>query len=256
MANLTIVTDVSTFPITRQTLYNMWSEATLGSIAEPDLDESVNPITQGSDFSDAPATPEPGALFFHGNENVLYVWHDEIDNTGVSLWLAAGPDKFETAMLAEEPIPFGYPVDISYDRRAVIADRDRNRPVGFNQSGIIKPEGINDGPTYGGDTTASGAWFRCGIDGLIHGVMENALSSPSQALVTIVETEYFALDPLADGRVVQAGSTAGSGQLHWNPVGFITERLITPGGTTISEPVYVFKFMFAPREWKAFDSQF
>ena len=256
MATLTIVTDVSTFPVTRQTLYNMWSEATLGSIAEPDLDESVNPITQGSDFSDAPLTPEPGSLFFHGNENVMYVWHDEVDNTGVSLWLAMGPDKFEVAMLAEEPIPFGYPVDISYDRRAVIADRARNRPVGFNQSGIIKPEGINDGPTYGGDTADSGTWFRCGVDGLIHGVIVDAESHPSQGLVQIASTEYFSLDPDTDGRVVQSGSTAGTGQLKWNPVGFITETLLNFSGGTVTEPVYVFKFMFAPREWKAFSSQF
>lgn len=257
MATLTIVTDVSTFPITRQTLYNMWSEASLGSIAEPDLDGTVNPITQGSDFSDAPATPEPGSLFWHGSENVMYCWHDEIDGTGVSLWLAMGPDKFEVAVLAEEPIPFGYPCDLTYDRRVEIASRTRNRPIGFNQSGILGPRGINDGPTYGGTTAASGSWLRLGVDGLIFAVMENALSSPSAAKVSLVNGTYFSLDPLADGRVVRSGSTAGATLLHWNPIGFTTERVCTRDTSgPVTEPVYVFKFMFAPREWKAFASQF
>lgn len=252
MATLNPLVDFTTEPITRQTLFDMWSSAAFGSVGLADLDSGFSPIVAGSDFSDAPTSPGPGQLFWHRSENVMYCWHDEVDNTGVSLWLAIGPDKFEVAALASTPMPAAFPCAMVYDRWMEITNVPL-RCIGMNQSGINDPRTINQGPDYGGETTASGSWFRMGVDGLLHGVILNALSSTSQALMTASNKALLSLDP-AVGR---EGSMVNCNSINFplfQPIGLNTEYIVPEASTggRPTEPAYIFKFQFAVRNHKMF----
>jgi len=251
------MTKVFDFPISRQDLYDMWDGA-LSSVGATDLNVSMLPIMAGSDMSLTPVDPAPGTWYWNRSENVMYIFHDVIDNTGVSLWLACGPDKFETAMLADEVIPAAEPVDLSYDRRCVRANAARNRPVGFNQSGVPDPISMYDGPDYSGDTAVTDQWIRVGVDGLIYGRIENALSSLSDTHVNPAANTLLCLDnvPERRGSLVEAGGVNGSTALRYNPVGITTRAVQTPVvGTPVTEPIFYFKFNFAPREYMAFRTE-
>lgn len=249
MVNISPLIDFEQEPITRQTLQSMWNGA-LGAIGQDDLADDFLALTAGSDFSDAPSSPRPGEPWWHISENVLYVYHDVVDGTGVSLWLAAGPDKFETPLLAAEPIAAAAPVDLTYDRFGVVATphgQDVPRLIGFNQSGINGPIGVNDGPTYGGETTASGTWFRCGVDGLLFGKQDFATSHPSEPLLTHTQAEPVTLEIDTDNGINLTSSAGGIHSQADHAVGITTQWWVTPGNSVVTEPSYIAKFMFAPR---------
>lgn len=185
--------------VTRQTLYNIWATASLGKITGDDLSPEIQDIGMGTNFSDADLTPKPGRLFYHQLDQIMYCFTDELDvmdngvATGVSLWLAVGPDRFETACLAYEPIPAGAVVEPVMDRwvRCMRTDvnpiGDTNTPlaIGVNQSGL--PDDIN--PYAEGQTAESGTWIRVAIDGIMRAWF------PSPSIASGASLTWFTVTP-------------------------------------------------------------
>ena len=146
----------------------MWTQATISTIEEEDLDPGYGLIAKGSGWSNAPADPSPGKAYFHQGDQLFYVWTDALDvddngrNTGVSLWLAWGPDRLETACLTAEPVPAGAGVVLTGTSRNVrLPYTADDKVIGVNQSGIPDAKGPGQG-----DTAASGTWIRVAIDGI------------------------------------------------------------------------------------------
>lgn len=254
MATLNTLQDLS-IPVDRQDLFDMWANAALGKIARSDFADGLEPIVIASEVSDFPSGPAPGEMVFHAAENLLYCYHDEVDNTGVSLWLAIGPDRFETAMLAQEPIAFARAVDLVYDRVCKPADPSVNRPIGFNMGEFNEPISIS-GPDQAAavGTSASGAWIPVAIDGVMWAKVENALTSSSSAISTT--NDLVCLDEQA-GRaesVVPAGNTAFGG-LYRNPIGVAFGESTADGSDPEQTPFY-FRIILAPREYKAYERDF
>lgn len=168
MARLIVQTDL-TGTITRQTLFDLYADASL-NIGLEDVEGTDFGIQYASAISEAPVGVTPGTLIWNQGEQLMHVWTDELDGTGVSLWMAFGPDVFECACLAAEPIPAGAVVEIVYDRWVQVASPDAPAntsvdefsPIGINQSGLPS---VGD-PYVEGDTAASGTWIRVAIDGL------------------------------------------------------------------------------------------
>lgn len=210
---LTVQTDLSG-TITRQELANMWSQASIPPITQADLDPAFLDIFVGSNFSDQGASlpnPDPGAMFWHGGHGLMFCFHDSLDvcdtgeKTGVSLWLAVGPDSFETACIAAEPLPAGAVVEPFYDRWVKVfrpdagnfaGDTNAPTPLGVVQSGI--PDEYVPQTEYG-STAESGAWVRVAIDGLarvwhpapdrLEGNPSSAVS-PGQMEIKVVENQF------------------------------------------------------------------
>lgn len=262
-------------PITRQDLFDMWSTGSFSEVSTNDFAEGFIPVIIGSSFSNAPSTPQPGQFFWHQSENVMYCFHDEVDNTGVSLWLAIGPDKFECAAMAIEPIAVGAGLQlVGPDRRVRVArtasESTRNSVptiCGFNQSGINAPlpmtdsgedawdtaalgitfvnlSGDDSGATYFmGETAQSGDWIRMGIDGMLF--MASAPGSHPSDLRSHWNTQgAVSPDSVFNGTVININST----QLPWNNMigATIYYNEDTTTGTR-SEPWWLTKCAFAPR---------
>jgi hypothetical protein len=165
MANFNPTTSLA-FPLTRQTLYNAFADAALGTVSTDDLVEGLLSADRVSSLTQASNNVPPGFHVFSQAEQIMYVWHDEIEDTGVSLFLAIGPDRFDTACIAAEPIPAGAPVEVVYDRwvRCATAASEAAyvKAIGCNQAGVDLTSSITQ------ETTSSGAWFPVGIDGLMY----------------------------------------------------------------------------------------
>lgn len=170
MARITVTTDV-TGTVTRQTLLDMWEQGSLGGFTNDDFDFNGDidlGVALADNWASAPTGPRPGKLFYHQGEQLLYVWTDVLDGTGVSLWLAVGPDVFECACLTKEPVPAGAVVEPWMDRWVQLgapaneAQQAAWYPIGVNQSGLPEPDDFYSE----GDTAASGTWIRVAIDGL------------------------------------------------------------------------------------------
>lgn len=174
MATLTNTEDLS-LPLTRQELFNMWATATVGTIAKTDLAPGVFTMDVGSDLTSATNTPEPGHTFYSHVDQLMFVFHDEIDNTGVSLWLAVGPDRFDVACLANSPIAAGAVVQPDYDKWVGVSTGASGSPafqtaIGTNAQGI----NLNDPAII--STAASGTWIPVSIDGIVWGLIEGTLN--------------------------------------------------------------------------------
>ena len=160
-------------PITRQDLYNMWSTAALGSIAKVDLAPGVLDVEEGTGLTDAPSDPEPGQIYWSELDQLLFAWHDEVDGTGVSLWLALGPDRFDVPALCAGPIAAGALVQLTGVGKTVSVLGANDNPVaciGANQAGV--PHGF-----AAGSTAASGAWIPVAVDGIMYGLSTDSTAS-------------------------------------------------------------------------------
>jgi hypothetical protein len=198
MASLTITTSIEK-TVTRQTLFNIWKDATMSTVIEDDLAPTFQDVVMGSSFSDAPASAVPGELFYHQGEKLMYGFHDVMDvldggteGTGVSLWLAMGPDRFECACLAAEPIPPGAIVSPYFDRWVRICRPDMANPkgdlnlpipMGVNQSGLPQIDLFHGE----GHTTPSGAWCAVGIEGFVRGWFPRAEDSGATDSMLLVD---------------------------------------------------------------------
>lgn len=170
MANLSN-TEALTLPIDRQDLYNMFANATLGTIGADEVVDGLFAFDVGTDITAATSSPEPGHLFYAKNERVMYCYHDEVDDTGVSLWLAIGPDRFDIAMLADSPVPAGAVVQYKYDRWVGVstgasAHIANQRAIGTCAAGM-GGDWFTNGVSYDLTTQASGTWIPVSIDGIV-----------------------------------------------------------------------------------------
>jgi hypothetical protein len=154
--------------VTRQTMYDLVAQAAHNEITQTDLsNDLVVTFVSGS----PPVTTKPGQLWFDSLDQLMKVFTDEIEGTGCSIYLAFGPDRFDVAMLAAEPIPFGAAVQLVGDGRlaklppgpdALTAQStdwqyEVAKVVGFNQQGDARLH----------ETTPSGAWFACAVEGYV-----------------------------------------------------------------------------------------
>lgn len=161
--------------VSRQTIYDLVRLATIGTVQESDLDSGTLTIVSQSQ---PPNNPRPGLLWWDMEEQLAKVWTDVLDGTAVSLWLAIGPDRFDAAVLATEPIPFGAAVEPAYggvrsvklpphptvvNAQGYTAGRFENmRVLGFNQG---TQHGA--GGTFTAPTAPSGSWLPIGISGIV-----------------------------------------------------------------------------------------
>ena len=248
MANLSLLADLSEFPIDRQDIFDAWTTADLEMLVEGDLGDGLVVVSTGTDFSDAPSSPMPGNLFYNVADNLLFCWFDEIDDTGVSLWLSIGPDRFDVPMIAAEPLPSGVPVEVVYDKWAGLPTEATQMPIGFNQSGIVNSITRNDpvdrgGVTeFGGDTTASGAWFRCAIEGNIFGQQADPDNQADLSIQDIQAGAPISMDITDPLSLVSSGSWGGTNR---NPVGMALYEANGPNRAT--EAPHTLKFRFDPR---------
>lgn len=260
-------------PVTRQTLFDMWATAAFSEITTDDFADGFSPTIIGSSFSEAPSSPAPGQLYWHQTENVMYCYHDEVAGTGVSLWLAIGPDKFETAMLLKGTAGCGTAMELTgpgrtcqiFDSSGTQTDKRHMVPVvvGFNQSHINKPQaagtdqtvpgdwiffndsGEDSGATYFmGETAVSGEWIRVAIDGLMY-----MATAPGSAITEVLEA-------WTDGPGAVCTSLVFPGTIHDvndsetpfnNWVGNQPFWNVREGSLTRSEPWWLVKCAFAPR---------
>lgn len=184
-------------PLDRQDLADMWNGA-LSAIPTSELSVTFIDIGVASSPSDYPSDPTPGALVYDRVEQLMYCFHDAIEGTGVSLWLAIGPDRVDVACLAAEPLQPGEPVEPVYDRwvRAVRGWRQQTdglpRALGINQWGIVSPmtASIHGGSSVG-NTAASGSWINVGVDGLMWALLSNQASYPSETLASWNTTRFL-----------------------------------------------------------------
>lgn len=256
MANVSLLADLSTFPIDRQDLFDMWATAALDLLDEADFAEDVSFLKVGSCLSDAPVAPAPGQLFWSLCEGLLYCWFDQVDSTGVSLWLSVGPDRFDVPALTGAPVGQAHPVDILYDKWVVVPTEAHQCPLGFSAQGIVNPAELNVGELrvnalgsevteWGAVTAASGTWIRVSVDGIVYGCTLNPSSHLSQGLVAWDNSAPLSMDPTNPVSLIDAAS--------WNTpqrnvVGMAVHELpFSPDTGTASEPVYTFRFQFQPR---------
>lgn len=141
--------------VTRQTLYNMWANGTLGQIDAADLSENIVSIITGT--GETNGSLSPGLILFDGYDQLWKVWVDARDNTGVSLWLAFGADRTDDAFLAAEPIPAGAAVRIDPTN----GGRWVRRVAGWLDSGVVAFSQKES-------TAASGTWFAGGTMGIVY----------------------------------------------------------------------------------------
>lgn len=206
MVQLNTLEDLSGQPITRQTLFDMWRNANLETLSTDDFSSDLLPlVSQASAPSEA-----PGKLWHSTTEDVLFVYVDVYQGTGVSLWLAIGPDRLETPCLAAEPLPAGAVVQLDQDRwvsRAKGADavpRDEPRLLGLNQSGVHWP--LNEGVST---TAASGAWVKVAFEGIAIGYHEGG-GGVSESYYQFTQNKPVTVDPRFRGRLVAEDNGPGS----------------------------------------------
>jgi hypothetical protein len=172
MARLTVVTDL-TGNVTRETMANIWEDSVFGTLQPSDFALDVFQHEAGDDFRNAPSGESltPGQFYMHNGDGLMYMFVDEIDSTGVSLWVALGPDRFDAIVCCAEPIPAGAVVEPIFDRWVRIFDPDRTHdtgvpvpPIGIVQTGVPDAPEVKVGaiePT----THASGTWVAIALEG-------------------------------------------------------------------------------------------
>jgi hypothetical protein len=138
--------------VTRQTLYDSFANAAISTIESTDLAAGTLALDKGSGAS--AAAPNPGAIFFDKTEQLYKLWVDEVDNTGVSLWLSVMGDRRDDAFLSDRPIP---------PYAAFAPSSEGGRYVRTPDSTTIRWEiyGFN----LKGETIPSGTWFAGGVMG-------------------------------------------------------------------------------------------
>lgn len=201
MVKLSVLEDLTVQPVTRQTLFDAWATATLQTVEESDLAPDLLPlVSQGSE----PAGT-PGKIWHDTRDQLYKVYTDELDGTGVSLWLAFGPDRFETACLCAEPIAAAAVVAVTHDRYITPAsnpgDSGDVRVIGANQSGVFWP--LNEGTS---DTAASGTWVRVAIEGIMP-VFRTDGGGVSALYYAVTVNDPLFIDPRFAGQVITSDAS-------------------------------------------------
>ena len=167
------VTIENTNTVTRQTLFDLLANALGGLVVRSDFESTINVITVDSTVT---SSPNPGQILYDQTDLLWKCYFDMVDNTGVSLWLSFGPDRFDEALIASEPIPYGAAVRLDSTR----GGRWARLTNGYQDPAVI---GLNqNGTGIVGSTTASGSWFPCGIEGFMTGWFPTKGSSTETGL--------------------------------------------------------------------------
>jgi hypothetical protein len=163
------VTIERTDTVSRQTIYDLVANAVGGTVGSTDLSSEVNVVVAQSE---AP-TPKPGLCWWDQTQQLMKVFTDMISDTGCSIWLAVGPDRFDVAMLATEPIPFGAAVQFAGENRKVRLPDD---PITLENTGasetrfehckVVGFQNMTAAGTLTAPTVASGSWFPCAVQGI------------------------------------------------------------------------------------------
>jgi len=158
--------------VTRQTIFDLVALAAIDGVVV-DTDLSVD-TTQNVASTNPPSIIGPGTMWWDKAEQVQKVWHDEIDNTGVSLWLAMGPDHYEVEAIASEPIPFGAAciLDLEAGNKWVKLPPSGSDLVGLGHTAArvepLKVVGFNNtGQQMSPVTADSGGFFSMAIAGFV-----------------------------------------------------------------------------------------
>jgi hypothetical protein len=191
--------------VTRQTLYDSFANAAISTIEKADLAAGTLTLDKGSGAS--AVAPNPGAIFFDQTEQLYKLWVDEVDNTGVSLWLAVMGDRRDDAFIADRPIP----------PHAAFSPSDQGgRYVRTPDDAVLRWE------VYGfnlkEETIASGTWFAGGVLGFMNAAyaVDSSYSHGSDpALGSLVSGEArISLpchpDRAAAGQVIPRIASAGN----------------------------------------------
>lgn len=157
--------------VTRQTLYDLVYNAIGGTVQASDLHTSVLTVAAQSSVP----TPYPGLLWYDQTDQLAKVYTDMIDGTGCSLWLSIGPDRFDVAVLATEPIPFGAAVQFTGTGRKVSLPPDwpllckntNYTNMRFEHLKIVGFNNDNNNANHTISTAASGTWFAMGALGIV-----------------------------------------------------------------------------------------
>lgn len=158
--------------VTRQTLYDLVALASIGTVDGSDMAAGTMPIlSQSLPPDDAQLTP--GLVWWDQTEQLMKVWTDMIDGTGCSVWLAFGPDRFDIAALATEPLPFGAAVQFANHLREVKLPLDPGSLSALGDSNgrleHCKVIGFQNKTTLSGitaPTADSGTWVAVAVQGI------------------------------------------------------------------------------------------
>lgn len=174
--------------VTNQTLYDIVAGSTGASVVPADFGVGLLPIMVASTPT---STPTAGQWWFDQTEQLLKGYADQVDETGVSLWLALGPDRFDEAFLANEALPPG--ALCRFDTTGV--GRQVRRVAGW-----ASPDGICVVATNA--TIPAGTWFAGTIEGFVRA--------------------WFPFKPAASTDLGSQGEIPGQSvfPIAWNPGGF------------------------------------
>lgn len=234
------VTIERTDTVSRQTIYDLVANAIGGTVGASDLtDEVVVVVSQ----SEAPAGTElkPGLVWWDQTEQLMKVYTDMIDGTGASVWLSVGPDRFDVAALATEPIPFGAAVMFAGENRKVKLPPD---PITLENTGPsetrfehCKVIGFNNKTafsTFTAQTADSGSWFPCAVQGICWAWYPVYLPSTGQG--TIGGTGMDSIISSISGLTSQSGISDVRGGLYKSS----TSLLQSGGGHLVAMCPYKF----------------
>lgn len=164
------VTIERTDTVSRQTIYDLVANAVGGTVQATDLSDEVKVVVSQSE---APTTVSPGLVWWDQTEQLMKVYTDMIDGTACSVWLSVGPDRFDVAMLATEPIPFGAAVQFTGENRKVELPPDTitlentgPSETRFEHCKVVGFQNMTAFSTLTAQTAASGSWFPCAVQGL------------------------------------------------------------------------------------------
>lgn len=157
--------------VTSTTLYDLVASAYCSQITTmSDFDTTA--LYEITTQSVAPTPKGPGALWYDQTSQLMKLWVDVLDATGISLWMSIGPDRWDMPVLASEPIPYGAAVQLLGVGRNVCLPTTHTglgvMGAGYRQWEHAKIIGFNnDAPFVSPATAASGAWFSCAMEGWV-----------------------------------------------------------------------------------------
>jgi hypothetical protein len=161
-----------TTTVTRQTLYDLVYNAIGATVQQSDLSSDVLPIMAQSS---PPNNPPPGMFWFDQTDQLMKVFVDVIDDTGCSIWLSVGPDRFDVACLAGEPLPFGAALVFSGAGRTVqlppdwpaLSQNTSYTNMRFEHLKVVGFQNENNNADHTASTVASNSWFPMAVSGLV-----------------------------------------------------------------------------------------
>jgi hypothetical protein len=157
--------------VTATTLYDLVGSAYCSAITTMSDFDTTN-LYEITTQSVAPTPKGPGDLWYDQTSQLMKLWVDVLDGTGVSLWMAIGPDRWDMPVYATEAIPYGAAVQLQGVGRSVCLPTTptglEGMGAGYRQWELAKVVGFNNGSPYVSPATAaSGTWFACAMEGWV-----------------------------------------------------------------------------------------